>query len=128
MVAIAATAREPSGPAIAARSGKAAASLEADNPVWDTVAHALAQLTHLLVTTVAPQRILIGGGVVSAQPHLFPRIRRAMLTSLNGYLHIPEVLSDIDRFIAPPGLGTLAGPMGSLAVAARALTERDGLP
>jgi fructokinase len=74
-------------------------------------------LAHSLVATVAPQRILIGGGVVTAQPHLFPLIRRAMLTSLNGYLHIPEMLNDIDRFIAPPGLGTLAGPLGSLAVA-----------
>jgi fructokinase len=107
-----------SGPAIAARSGQPADSLPSDSPVWDTVAHTLAQLAHSLVATVAPQRILIGGGVVTAQPHLFPLIRRAMLTSLNGYLHIPEMLNDVDRFIAPPGLGTLAGPLGSLAVAA----------
>ena len=107
-----------SGPAIEARSGKPAGSLEADSPVWETVVHALAQLNHLLVVTAAPQRILIGGGVMSAQPHLFPRIRRAVLESLNGYLHIPQVLNDIDRFIAPPGLGTLAGPLGALAVAA----------
>jgi fructokinase len=106
-----------SGPAIEARSGKPAGSLEADSPVWETVIHALAQLNHLLVVTAAPQRILIGGGVMSAQPHLFPRIRRAVLESLNGYLHIPQVLNDIDRFIAPPGLGTLAGPLGALAVA-----------
>ncbi len=86
--------------------------------MWETVVHALAQLNHLLIVTTAPQRILIGGGVMSAQPHLFPRIRRAVLESLNGYLHIPEVLNDIDRFIAPPGLGTLAGPLGALAVAA----------
>ncbi len=115
-----------SGPAIAARTGKVPTSLEADNPVWDTVAHALAQLAHALVTTVAPQRILIGGGVMSSQSHLFPRIRRAMLASLNGYLHIPEVLSDIDHFIAPPGLGTLAGPLGSLAVAAMATAAPVG--
>jgi len=107
-----------SGPAIEARSGKPASSLEADSPVWETVVHALAQLNHLLVVTIAPQRILIGGGVVSAQPHLFPRIRRAVLESLNGYLHIPQVLNDIDRYIGPPGLGTLAGPLGALAVAA----------
>jgi fructokinase len=107
-----------SGPAIEARSGKPAGSVEADSPVWETVVHALAQLNHLLVVTAAPQRILIGGGVMSAQPHLFPRIRRAVLESLNGYLHIPQVLNDIDRFIAPPGLGTLAGPLGALAVAA----------
>ena len=107
-----------SGPAIEARSGKPAGSLESDSPVWETVVHALAQLNHLLVVTAAPQRILIGGGVMSAQPHLFPRIRRAVLGSLSGYLHIPQVLNDIDRFIAPPGLGTLAGPLGALAIAA----------
>ena len=107
-----------SGPAIEARSGKPAGSLESDSPVWETVVHALAQLNHLLVVTAAPERILMGGGVMSAQPHLFPRIRRAVLESLNGYLHIPQVLNDIDRFIAPPGLGTLAGPLGALAVAA----------
>jgi fructokinase len=111
-----------SGPAIAARTGKVPASLDADSPVWDNVAHTLAQLAHSLIATMAPQRILIGGGVMSAQPHLFPLIRRATLTSLNGYLHIPEVVSDIDRFIAPPGLGTLAGPLGSLAVAMGATT------
>jgi fructokinase len=107
-----------SGPAIEARTGQKAGTLAADSPAWDLVAHALAQLGHLLVVTAAPQRILIGGGVVSAQPHLFPRIRRALLASLNGYLHIPEVLDDIDHFIAPPGLGTQAGPLGALAVAA----------
>ncbi|HEY0341417.1 MAG TPA: ROK family protein, partial [Steroidobacteraceae bacterium] len=107
-----------SGPAIEARIGQPAASLGADSPVWETVVHALAQLNHLLIVTTAPQRILIGGGVMSAHPHLFPRIRHALLESLNGYLHIPEVLNDIDRFLAPPGLGTLAGPLGALAVAA----------
>jgi fructokinase len=107
-----------SGPAIEARSGKPAGSLDPDSPVWETVVHALAQLNHLLVVTAAPERILMGGGVMSAQPHLFPRIRRAVLESLNGYLHIPRVLNDIDRFIAPPGLGTLAGPLGALAIAA----------
>lgn len=107
-----------SGPAIEARSGKPAGSLESDSPVWETVVHALAQLNHLLLVTAAPERILMGGGVMSAQPHLFPLIRRAVLESLNGYLHIPQVLNDIDRFIAPPGLGTLAGPLGALAIAA----------
>ncbi len=105
-----------SGPAIEARSGQAASSLPVDSPVWDTVGQALGQLAHLLVLTVAPQRILVGGGVVSAQPHLFPRIRRSLVSSLNGYLHLPE-MDDLERYIAPPGLGTRAGPLGALAVA-----------
>ena len=111
-----------SGPAIEARSGMPAAALAADSLVWDTVAHALAQLAHLLVVTVAPQRILIGGGVVSGHQHLFPRIRRSLLASLNGYLSIP---GEVDGFIVPPGLGTSAGPLGALAVAADAYA-RDG--
>ena len=77
----------------------------------------------MLIVTVAPQRILIGGGVVSAQPQLFPRVRRAVLQSLNGYLRIPEMLDDIEHFIAPPGLGRRAGPLGALAIAADAWDE-----
>ncbi len=106
-----------SGPAIQARAGMSAASLPVESPIWNPVAEALAQLAHVLVVTVAPQRILIGGGVVSAQPHLFPRIRQSLAQSLNGYLHIPG-MADLDTYIAPPGLGTRAGPLGALAVAA----------
>jgi len=106
-----------SGPAIQARAGMTAPSIPVESPIWSPVAHALAQLAHVLVVTVAPQRILIGGGVVSAQPHLFPRIRQSLAQSLNGYLHIPE-MADLDTYITPPGLGTRAGPLGALAVAA----------
>jgi fructokinase len=113
-----------SGPAIEARCGRPADGVPIDSPVWDTVAHALAQLAHILVVSVAPQRILIGGGVSSAQPHLFPRIRRSLAVSLNGYLDIEEVTSGLDHYIAPPGLGSRAGPLGALAVAADTHAER----
>ncbi len=107
-----------SGPAIEARSGRAAASLPAESAVWDTVTHALAQLVQTLVLSVAPRRILMGGGVLSARPYLFPRIRRSLELSLNGYLSIEEVGSGLDRYVVPPGLGPLAGPLGALAAAA----------
>jgi fructokinase len=106
-----------SGPAIEARSGVAAATLPEDSPVWDLVSHALGQLTHILLVSVAPQRILIGGGVLSARPHLFRRIRGCLASSLNGYLDIPEVTSALDCYIGPPGLGARAGPLGALALA-----------
>jgi fructokinase len=115
-----------SGPAIEARSGSSAANLAEDSPIWNTVAHALGQLAHILVVSVAPQRILIGGGVISAQPHLFPLIRASLATSLNGYLDIPEVTSGLDLYIAPPGLGTRAGPLGALALAADTAADRSG--
>ena len=113
-----------SGPAIEARSGGSAVDLPEDSPIWDTVAHALGQLAHILVVSVAPQRILIGGGVLNARPHLFPRIRSCLATSLNGYLDIPEVTSALDRYIVPPGLNTRAGPLGALALAVDTDAER----
>ncbi len=109
-----------SGPAIEARSGIAPAELPADSPVWDGVAAALAQLAHTLTLTFAPQRILIGGGVALAQPGLLPRIRAALRASLGGYLALPQLEDGMDEFIAPPGLGSLAGPLGALSLASQA--------
>lgn len=109
-----------SGPAIEARTGTPPGSLPADHPVWDTVAHALAQLAHTLVLAAAPQRILIGGGVVSAQPQLFARIRERLRASLNGYLPLEQLPGGLEAYIGPPGLGVRAGPLGALAVAADA--------
>jgi fructokinase len=106
-----------SGAAIEARSGGAAARLPEDSPIWNMVAHALGQLAHVLVLSVAPERILMGGGVLSARPHLFPRIRACLSSSLNGYLEIPELTSGLDRYIGPPALGARAGPLGALALA-----------
>ncbi|QUD88919.1 ROK family protein [Phenylobacterium montanum] len=106
-----------SGSAIKARLGGSPARLDEEDPVWDLVAHVLAGMAHNLAVTAAPRRILMGGGVMNAQPHLFPRIRRELTRSLAGYLALPEM----EDFIRPPGLGDMAGPLGALAVAADAL-------
>ncbi len=110
-----------SGSAIEARLGLRAGTVSSDHPVWDLVAHPLAQLLHTLVLATAPRLILLGGGVMNAQPHLFPRIRLELQRSLNGYRVAPELGLAIAEYIRPPGLGALAGPLGALAVAADAL-------
>jgi fructokinase len=112
-----------SGPAIAARLGVEAHLVPPQDPVWATVAHALAQLLHALVLTTAPRRILIGGGIAEARPELLGLMRRQLAQSLNGYIDRPEMSDDIDRFVAAPALGALAGPLGALALAANALGE-----
>jgi len=43
-----------------------------------------------------PQRVLIGGGVITARPDLFPRMRRLLAESLNGYLDVHEVIARRD--------------------------------
>ena len=109
-----------SGPAIAARAGMPAADIPADSPVWDLAAHALAQLLHTMVLATAPRRILIGGGVMEGHPALLTKIRRRLQGSLNGYINLEEMAGDIDGYVAAPGLGPLAGPLGALALAADA--------
>ena len=51
------------------------------------------------------------------QPHLLPRIRAALLASLNGYGVTNRIAAMIDDFIVQPGLGHNAGPLGALALA-----------
>jgi len=112
-----------SGPAIAARTRRNPGELPADDPVWDSVAHALAQLCQTLVLTSGPRRIFFGGGVMLGQPQLFAMIRARLTASLNGYLGGAEVGADVDRFIVPSGLGPAVGPLGALAVAADQLAR-----
>ncbi len=109
-----------SAPAISARTGIAPVDMAADDPVWDLVAHALAQLSHTLVLATAPLRILIGGGVVLGRPELLIRVREQLVCSLNGYVRADELVQGINEYIVQPGLGPLAGPLGALALAADA--------
>ena len=113
-----------SGPAIEARAGSSAADLSPEHAVWGSVAHALGQLLHTLVLATAPRRILLGGGVMDAQPHLFPRVREALRVSLNGYVQASELGPAIGHYVVPPGLGAAAGAMGALALAAAAQGAR----
>jgi len=112
------------GPAIAARTGVPADRLPADHPVWETVAFALGQLAHVLVLATAPRRILIGGGVIAERRYLFERVREELRASLAGYRHAAE-LDDLNRYVVPPGLGTMAGPLGALALAADAAAAHE---
>ncbi len=110
-----------SGPAIAARAGRPAELIPPEDEVWDGVVHALAQLLHTLVLATAPSRILMGGGVMESRPELFAPLRRELALSLNGYVQRDELGAGIERFVMSPGLGTRAGPLGGLALAADVL-------
>ncbi|MBN8842282.1 MAG: ROK family protein [Sphingomonadales bacterium] len=110
-----------SGPALAARFGRPGHELPEDGPEWDLFVHDLAALLHNLVTVAAPERIAIGGGVVSAREYLFARLRTRLAASINDYGTLSTYAKQLDERIAPPGLGTLAGPMGAIATGHEAL-------
>jgi fructokinase len=103
-----------SGPAIVARIGRSLEEASADDPIWEIEADYLGQLCALLVNTVAPHRILLGGGVMQ-QHRLFRAIRARMRHWLGGYCQRPEVMSD--EYVGAPKLGTRAGVMGALSLA-----------
>jgi fructokinase len=103
-----------SGPAIVARIGRSLDEALADDPIWEVEADYLGQLCALLVNTVAPHQILLGGGVMQ-QHRLFPAIRARMKYWLRGYCQRPEVMSD--EYVRAPRLGAQAGIKGALALA-----------
>jgi fructokinase len=107
-----------SGQAIRARFG-APETLPPQHQAWALEALYLGQALATIATVLAPERIIIGGGVMH-QPHLFPRIRHACARVLNGYL--PRLGSSIslDDYIVPPGLGDRAGAIGALYLAREA--------
>jgi fructokinase len=109
-----------SGTAIAARTGTPAHQLAADDSVWQGVTHALGQLLHTIVLATAPRRIILSGGVAQARPELLEGVRRSLLSSLNGYLALEAVAGPIDEYVVCAGLGSQAGPLGALALAAEA--------
>jgi len=112
-----------SGPAILARWGRPGHDL---GPLTERAvaleAHYLASGFRSIVYAVAPQRIILGGGV-SELPGLLEAVRRSLLEQLNGYAVLAEHESD---FVVSPGLGTDAGVAGALAIAEQALMTAGG--
>lgn len=102
-----------SGSAIKQRLGTQHVSeITANHPVWEQIVDALASMCHNLVCATGPQRIAFGGGVISRQPHLIPRIEAKLIESLAGYMSLP----DAAPYIVAPELGIQSGPLGSIAL------------
>ncbi len=104
-----------SGPALEKRWGAKADTFAPDHPAWDLEAHYIAQAMCNTIYLLSPQRIILGGGVMS-QSQLFPLVREKTLRYLNGYVQAPEVLEHIDAYIVPPALGGQAGVLGAMAL------------
>jgi fructokinase len=109
-----------SGPAMAARWGQSAETLPLDHPAWELEAHYIALALQNIICTLSPQRIIMGGGVMSQQ-QLFPLIRQKVLDLLKGYVQSPAILANIDHYIVMPQLRSRAGVLGAIALAQQSL-------
>jgi fructokinase len=108
-----------SGPAMNARWLQPAEQLPDDHPGWALEARYLALALASFICTLSPQRIVMGGGVMSRQ-HLLPLLRREVLELLNNYVRAPQILDAMDEYIVSPWLGGRAGVLGALALARQA--------
>jgi fructokinase len=104
-----------SGPAIAERWRAAPESIPADHPAWEMEAHYLSLGLVNVIATIAPQRIVIGGGVLR-QARLLPLVRAKVVERLGGYTPSAE-LRDVAQYVVAPALGGRAGVLGAMALA-----------
>ncbi len=104
------------GPALVARWGQAGETLPVAHPAWELEAHYLALGLVTYICTLAPQRIIMGGGVMQ-QTRLFPLVQLEVQRLLNNYVQVPALGAEIDDYIVPPALGPRAGVLGALALA-----------
>jgi fructokinase len=110
------------GPALEARWGQSAPTLPAEHPAWSLEARYLALGLVTFICTLAPQRIILGGGVMQ-QTHLFLRLRQAVRQLLNDYIRVVALQEDLAAYIVPPLLGDQAGVLGALVLAQQAFTK-----
>jgi fructokinase len=79
----------------------------------------LGQMARDLVYVLAPERVIIGGGVARI-PGLIDQVSRRLVAELAGY---PGLAEHGAGFVVPPGLGELSGLAGGLILAERAATS-----
>ena len=107
------------GPAIQSRWDISPKDLPDGHLAWELESYYLAQLCVNAMMTVSPQRIVLGGGVMS-RTSLFPMIRRKVTELVNGYLANPTP-QEMDAFIVPPALWPDSGLIGGALLAKRAI-------
>ncbi len=79
-----------SGPAIEARWGRKAESLPSNHPAWRVEADYLAQGCMAVACVLSPRMIVLGGGVME-QRHLFEMIRARVAEYANAYFPLPRI-------------------------------------
>jgi len=105
-----------SGPAMEKRWGCKAVDLPPGHPAWEAEAQFLAAGLVNWIVTLSPQRVILGGGVMS-QGHLAARVQQRLCELLNGYLDPPEIVA--------PELGKRSGVLGGFVLAEAALYNQS---
>jgi fructokinase len=104
------------GPAVADRWGADPRDLYDREEVWDLEARYLAQGLRSFTYVLAPERILLGGGIMQHEG-LLDRVRRHLADELSGYATAERLRGDLTDYVVAPTLGQDAGLYGAVALA-----------
>lgn len=109
-----------SGTAIKARWGDSLSTLGAEHPGHAMIAEYLAQACVNIVSTLAPDRLVLGGGVIGTSG-LISDVRRRFESLTNGYLSEFDAEDILLAHFSP-----ISGLIGGLAIAERAVRHAHG--
>ena len=105
-----------SGLAIEARWGRPAVELAGDDAVWELEARYLALGLVCVICVLSPERIVLGGGVMST-PGLLQLVQREVASLMNGYLDNASMGDGLADYVTLPRLGSLSGVLGGIGLA-----------
>jgi fructokinase len=105
-----------SGRSIETRWGRPPEELSGREAVWELEAGYLALGLVSVICVLSPERIVLGGGVMS-QPELLPLVHREVQRLMNGYLDTAAIDDGIASYVTLPALGTRSGVLGAIALA-----------
>lgn len=106
------------GPSVEARTGVRGELLEENHPVWDIQAFYIAQAAVNATLSMAPEKIVFGGGVMG-QKHMIVRVHEWFTELLNGYVQLPV---PVEEFIVRPSIGNNgSATLGNFALAKKLL-------
>jgi fructokinase len=103
------------GPSLEARTGIKGQHLPQDHEIWALQAFYIGQALVNITLTTAPDRIVLGGGVMN-QPHLLQMIQEQFTKQMAGYMETPPV----SEYIVAWGLPNKSGIIGSLLLGQKA--------
>lgn len=113
-----------SGPAIIAAWGSSASKLADDHIFWEVEADYLAQLCTALFLTVAPHRIVMGGGVMNHR-RLLTGIRDGTRALLGGYIAGLAEPGALEQRITAPACVEPSGLVGAYLLAGQVLATGE---
>lgn len=94
--------------------------MEEDHKTWELEAYYLAQATYNTTLLLAPEVIILGGGVMK-QRHLMPKVREKFAELVNGYVETPP----LEKYLVTPLLEDNPGTIGCFALAKKALMAQN---